>query len=78
MFLSLPSQQLMGGDYSSISLYHLFTHASFKALLFLTSGLLIHLYGGLSSQDSRFYSSLSITTPLLSSLLFFSSLSLFG
>lgn len=54
-------------DISNSSLFHLFTHGFFKALLFLTAGILIHnLY---NEQDIRRYGGLLFKFPL--SFIFF-------
>ncbi len=65
-----------------IGLLHIFSHAFFKSLLFLTSGLLIHLFSSYyslaPSQDIRSYSLVSYIAPYYSILLLIASLSLMG
>ena len=58
------------------SFYHLTTHAFFKALLFLSSGYVIHLFSG--EQDIRKMGSLVILSPFSYVLIFVASLSLMG
>lgn len=59
---------------SSSSLFHLFTHGFFKALLFLCAGILIHnLY---NEQDIRKYGGLLIKFPLSYSFLLIGTLSI--
>jgi NADH-quinone oxidoreductase subunit L len=43
--------------YFSVAFFHLFTHAFFKALLFLGSGFIIHFFFGWArySQDGRYF-----------------------
>lgn len=57
-----------------LSLFHLLTHALFKAVLFIRGGLLIHIY---STQDVRVIN-LNNCSVLVKSSLFISSLSLVG
>lgn len=47
----------------NIALYHLLTHAFFKALLFLCSGIIIHYFN--NEQDIRKYGSIYNIIPLL-------------
>lgn len=70
MFFSLI---YMGG---TLSLYHLVTHGFFKALLFLTSGYIIHSI--LGEQDVRMMGGLIKLMPFSYILLFISSFSLCG
>lgn len=70
MFFSLI---YMGG---TLSLYHLVTHGFFKALLFLTSGYIIHSI--LGEQDIRMMGGLVKLMPFSYILLFISSFSLCG
>ncbi len=58
------------------ALYHLSTHAFFKALLFLAAGYVIHLFNG--EQDIRKMGSLILTSPFLYTTIFIASLSLAG
>lgn len=59
---------------SDMSFYHLLTHGFFKALLFLTAGLIIHNL--FNEQDLRRYGSFLSFLPLSYLLIFVSSLSL--
>jgi NADH:ubiquinone oxidoreductase subunit 5 (subunit L)/multisubunit Na+/H+ antiporter MnhA subunit len=61
--------------YSS-SIYHLTTHAFFKALLFLTAGSIIH--GMRGEQDIRRFGNLKKTMPVTTIVFFIGSLSLIG
>nr|UZT27124.1 NADH dehydrogenase subunit 5 [Sternaspis buzhinskajae] len=60
----------------SITMFHLLTHALFKALLFICAGSMIHHHG--HSQDLRTMGLTSITQPLLSSCLLTANLALCG
>lgn len=60
----------------SIALFHLVTHALFKALLFLSAGALIHGVGG--SQDIRYFGRLIKNFPLVGVCLNLANLSLCG
>ena len=59
-----------------LALFHLITHALFKALLFLCAGTLIHLHH--HSQDLRFIGNLINQTPIISSAIIVSNLALCG
>lgn len=59
-----------------LALFHLLTHALFKASLFLAAGRVIHLYGG--SQDVRRLRIITSCIPITRSLLMICSLSLGG
>nr|ALO77537.1 NADH deshydrogenase subunit 5 [Ciidae sp. GENSP01] len=59
-----------------LGFFHLLTHALFKALLFMSAGMLIHGLGGF--QDIRFMGSLIVSMPLTGSLMNISNLSLCG
>ena len=79
MFLSLPDSSLNG---HSSSLFHLFSHGFFKALLFLSAGYFIHLFSssfpppfGLE-QDFRKLGSLLFSSPFYFLCFLLSSLSL--
>lgn len=65
-----------------ISFLHIFSHAWLKGLIFLSSGLIIHLYSTLyskkPSQDLRSFSLISYITPYYSILLLIPTLSLIG
>nr|YP_009344617.1 NADH dehydrogenase subunit 5 [Panopea abrupta]APU51878.1 NADH dehydrogenase subunit 5 [Panopea abrupta] len=61
---------------SSVCVFHLTTHALFKALMFLCAGAVIHFSGGI--QDSRFFSGLWFKLPVVNSWLVVSCLSLMG
>lgn len=60
----------------TISLFHLFNHAFFKALLFLSMGVIIHALG--DEQDLRKMGSLINFLPLTSLMVFFGSYALLG
>ena len=60
----------------TISLFHLFNHAFFKALLFLSMGVIIHALG--DEQDLRRMGSLINFLPLTSVMVFFGSYALLG
>jgi len=60
----------------NIALYHLLTHASFKALLFLSAGSIIHTMN--NEQDLRKLNGIYYTMPLISILFLIGSLSLVG
>ena len=60
----------------TISLFHLFNHAFFKALLFLSMGVIIHALG--DEQDLRKMGSLINFLPLTSVMVFFGSYALLG
>uniref|UniRef100_A0AAU6QH29 NADH-ubiquinone oxidoreductase chain 5 n=1 Tax=Prionospio sp. 5 MH-2023 TaxID=3059273 RepID=A0AAU6QH29_9ANNE len=59
-----------------LALFHLITHALFKALLFLCAGTLIHLHH--HSQDLRFMGNLPMQMPSISSAMMVSNLALCG
>ena len=59
-----------------LALFHLITHALFKALLFLCAGTLIHLHH--HSQDLRFIGNLVNQAPIISSAMMVSNLALCG
>jgi NADH:ubiquinone oxidoreductase subunit 5 (subunit L)/multisubunit Na+/H+ antiporter MnhA subunit len=58
-----------------LGLFHLFNHAFFKALLFLSSGLLIAFYG---DQDIRKYTKFGKLSPIISLFFILPNLSLCG
>ena len=60
----------------SLALFHLFNHAFFKALLFLSAGCIIHAMG--DEQDMRKYGGLLKIMPFTYSTFFIGSLSLMG
>lgn len=60
----------------NLALYHLLTHASFKALLFLSAGSIIHTMN--NEQDLRKLNGIYYTMPLISILFVIGSLSLVG
>lgn len=60
----------------SASLFHLFNHAFFKALLFLTAGSIIHAL--VNQQDLRRMGGLAIVTPLFYTMVLLGSLALIG
>nr|YP_009971617.1 NADH dehydrogenase subunit 5 [Holothuria edulis]QNG57212.1 NADH dehydrogenase subunit 5 [Holothuria edulis] len=59
-----------------MALFHICTHAFFKAMLFLCSGSLIHSYN--NEQDLRKMSNTSNTAPVTSACLFLGSIALMG
>nr|YP_009136190.1 NADH dehydrogenase subunit 5 [Nephotettix cincticeps]AKC91096.1 NADH dehydrogenase subunit 5 [Nephotettix cincticeps] len=59
-----------------MTFFHLLSHAMFKSLLFLCSGIIIHLMGG--CQDIRFMGSICYSMPLTSCCLNISNMSLCG
>nr|ATF28585.1 NADH dehydrogenase subunit 5 [Exitianus indicus] len=59
-----------------MSFFHLLSHAMFKSLLFLCSGIIIHLMGG--CQDIRFMGSICVSMPLTCCCLNISNMSLCG
>jgi len=59
-----------------VAVFHLFTHAFFKALLFLCSGSVIHAMGG--QQDMRFMGGLKDKIPLTFRTMFIGSLAIAG
>nr|QUL58693.1 NADH dehydrogenase subunit 5 [Holothuria hilla] len=59
-----------------IALFHICTHAFFKAMLFLCSGSLIHSYN--NEQDLRKMSNTNETAPITSACLFLGSVALMG
>lgn len=59
-----------------LSLYHLYTHALFKALLFLCAGIIIH--NSLNNQDIRFIGLISKQAPVTVACLNIANLSLCG
>lgn len=65
-----------GGLCFSSGLYHLLTHACFKALLFLGAGSVIHAVGG--EQDLRKLGGISVFLPITYLGLFIGSFSLMG
>nr|YP_009713616.1 NADH dehydrogenase subunit 5 [Paramacrosteles nigromaculatus]QGG46174.1 NADH dehydrogenase subunit 5 [Paramacrosteles nigromaculatus] len=61
---------------NDLSFFHLLSHAMFKSLLFLCSGIIIHLMGGM--QDIRFMGSICLTMPLTCSCFNISNMALCG
>nr|YP_010478312.1 NADH dehydrogenase subunit 5 [Nesophrosyne sp. 17 GMB-2012]UVI59756.1 NADH dehydrogenase subunit 5 [Nesophrosyne sp. 17 GMB-2012] len=59
-----------------LSLFHLLSHAMFKSLLFLCSGVMIHFMGG--NQDIRFMGCICLSLPLTSSCFNIANMSLCG
>lgn len=59
-----------------VAVFHLFTHAFFKALLFLGSGSVIHALGG--QQDIRFMGGLKEKIPVTFRTMFIGSLAIAG
>jgi NADH-ubiquinone oxidoreductase chain 5 len=60
----------------SIGLFHIINHAFFKALLFLSAGVIIHALNG--EQDIRKMGNLNILMPYTYSMMIIGSLSLAG
>ncbi len=65
-----------GFSYYSLALFHLFNHAFFKALLFLSAGSVIHVLMG--EQDTRKMGGLAELSPLVYAYVSIGSLSLMG
>nr|AHA52482.1 NADH dehydrogenase subunit 5 [Capitonius sp. QL-2013] len=59
-----------------LAFFHLITHAMFKSLLFLCSGIMIHNY--FNNQDIRYISMLNLNMPLTMMIFNIASLSLSG
>nr|AHX97805.1 NADH dehydrogenase subunit 5 [Mirax sp. QL-2014] len=59
-----------------LSFYHLISHAMFKSLLFLCSGIMIH--NSFNNQDIRFISFNNMYMPFINSVFIMSSLTLMG
>jgi NADH-ubiquinone oxidoreductase chain 5 len=59
-----------------VAFYHLFNHAFFKALLFLSAGAIIHSLG--NEQDLRFMGGLCKLLPFSYAMMLIGSLSLAG
>lgn len=66
----------LGLGYVTLTLFHLLTHALFKALLFLCAGNVIHTH--LHSQDLRTVGNLTIQIPLTASCFIVANLALCG
>nr|AQM37855.1 NADH dehydrogenase subunit 5 [Unio tumidus] len=66
----------VGVGFPIIAVFHLFTHALFKALLFLCAGSIIH--STMDNQDGRILGSLNCLLPFSSSCLVLSSVALCG
>nr|QKZ95155.1 NADH dehydrogenase subunit 5 [Habrobracon hebetor] len=63
-------------NYPKLTFFHLITHAMFKSLLFLCSGIMIH--NCLDNQDIRFLSFLSMNMPLINLIFNVASFTLCG
>nr|DAC76929.1 TPA_asm: NADH dehydrogenase subunit 5 [Tetraponera aethiops] len=61
---------------SDLALFHLLTHALFKSLLFLCSGVIIHLM--MNNQDIRFYGSLNEFMPFIMMSFYIATMALCG
>lgn len=59
-----------------LALFHLLTHAIFKALLFITAGTLLHLFS--HTQDLRNFGNLSLHLPFTTAAIVISNLALSG
>nr|AUR43922.1 NADH dehydrogenase subunit 5 [Cuneopsis heudei] len=66
----------VGAGFPVIAVFHLFTHALFKALLFLCAGSIIH--STMDTQDGRILGGLNYLLPFSSSCLVLSSIALCG
>nr|YP_009349486.1 NADH dehydrogenase subunit 5 [Unio crassus]AQM37719.1 NADH dehydrogenase subunit 5 [Unio crassus] len=66
----------VGVGFPVIAVFHLFTHALFKALLFLCAGSIIH--STMDTQDGRILGGLNYLLPFSSSCLMLSSIALCG
>nr|YP_011014048.1 NADH dehydrogenase subunit 5 [Unio ionicus]WQA10129.1 NADH dehydrogenase subunit 5 [Unio ionicus] len=66
----------VGVGFPVIAVFHLFTHALFKALLFLCAGSIIH--STMDTQDGRILGGLNYLLPFSSSCLMLSSVALCG
>lgn len=66
----------VGAGLINLALFHLFTHALFKALLFLCAGNFIHVGG--HYQDMRYFGQMSLISPLTSRCLNVANLALCG
>nr|YP_010583787.1 NADH dehydrogenase subunit 5 [Octopus salutii]UXN83983.1 NADH dehydrogenase subunit 5 [Octopus salutii] len=66
----------LGMKMPMLTLFHLYTHAMFKALLFLCGGNIIHCYGGM--QDIRDIKGVSYNLPFTSIVLNISNMALCG
>src|SRR5689334_21109838 len=67
---------ICGFNHYSYSFLHLINHAFFKALLFLTAGVIIHTFK--DEQDIRKFSLLVAQAPLIFCLFYISTLSITG
>lgn len=65
-----------GFSFYSVALFHLFNHAFFKALLFLSAGAIIHALG--DEQDMRKMGSLGRFLPFTLTAMSFASLAIMG
>nr|YP_010610764.1 NADH dehydrogenase subunit 5 [Bolitaena pygmaea]WAP91584.1 NADH dehydrogenase subunit 5 [Bolitaena pygmaea] len=66
----------LGVNMPMLALFHLYTHAMFKALLFLCGGNIINSYNGM--QDIRFIKGVSYSLPLTSLIMNISNMALCG
>jgi len=62
--------------FKDFSFFHILSHAMFKSLLFLCSGIIIHLMSG--CQDIRIIGSICLTIPVTCSCFNISNIALFG
>nr|AVE15504.1 NADH dehydrogenase subunit 5 [Parablepharis kuhlii asiatica] len=67
---------ILSMGFADLAFFHLLTHALFKALLFLCSGMVIH--NMMNFQDIRFMGTLSIFMPLTSTCFMVSNFALCG
>nr|YP_010163972.1 NADH dehydrogenase subunit 5 [Acanthopsyche nigraplaga]QRK25810.1 NADH dehydrogenase subunit 5 [Acanthopsyche nigraplaga] len=73
--LGLMMSILSMGFYD-LALFHLLTHAMFKALLFMSAGAIIHIVN--SNQDIRYMGGMSMFIPLISMSFLISNMALCG
>jgi len=66
----------LGLGFMTLALFHLLTHALFKALLFLCAGTIIHYHQ--NNQDIRLIGGLSVQLPLTTGILNMANMALCG
>jgi NADH-ubiquinone oxidoreductase chain 5 len=67
---------ILGLNYPILAFFHLITHATFKALLFISAGLIIHI--SLNNQDIRTIGQITKQIPIISSTINTANLALCG
>jgi len=65
-----------GLSYYTLSLFHLFNHAFFKAILFLSAGVIIHILS--DEQDIRKIGNLNSLLPIIYICILIGNLALIG